>query len=122
MAAAWPSQAVFTRFITVSRNQRHLLITHGKKLVGHSREQCESSVDCGRFAGFTCQTGDRTAGPSGTPRRSKLDPHCDYILGLVETTLDMTISEMLDKLAVDRDVYAARATLWILLDRCGLTF
>jgi transposase len=55
-------------------------------------------------------------------RRSKLDPHRDYILGLVETTPDMTISEMLDKLAAERDVYAARATLWIFLDRCGLTF
>ena len=77
------------------------------------------------------QTGDRTAGRQGTgrgagapdaPRRSKLDPHRDYILGLVETTPDMTISEMLDKLAAERDVYAARATLWIFLDRCGLTF
>ena len=45
------------------------------------------------------QTGDRTAGRQGQPRRSKLDPHRDYILGLVETTPDMTISEMLDKLA-----------------------
>jgi transposase len=34
----------------------------------------------------------------------------------------MTISEMLDKLARERDVYAARATLWIFLNRCGLTF
>jgi len=41
------------------------------------------------------QTGDRTAGRQGQPRRSKLDPHRDYILGLVETTPDMTISEML---------------------------
>ena len=29
------------------------------------------------------QTGDRTAGRQGQPRRSKLDPHRDYILGLV---------------------------------------
>lgn len=68
------------------------------------------------------QTGDRTAGRQGQPRRSKLDPHRDYILGLVEATPDMTISEMLDKLAAERDVYAARATLWTFLDRCGLTF
>jgi transposase len=39
------------------------------------------------------QTGDRTAGRQGQPRRSKLDPHRDYILGLVEATPDMTISE-----------------------------
>ena len=68
------------------------------------------------------QTGDRTAGRQGQPRRSKLDPHRDYILGLLAATPDMTISEMLDKLAAERDVYAARATLWIFLDRCGLTF
>ena len=29
---------------------------------------------------------------------------------------------MLDKLAAERDVYAARATLWTFLDRCALTF
>jgi transposase len=68
------------------------------------------------------QTGDRTAGRQGQPRRSKLDPHRAYILGLVEATPDMTISEILDKLAAERDVYAARATLWTFLDRCGLTF
>jgi len=32
----------------------------------------------------------------------------------------MTIGEMLDKLAAERAVYAARATLWTFLDRCGL--
>ena len=68
------------------------------------------------------QTGDRTAGRQGQPQRSKLDLHRDYILGLLEATPDMTISEMLDKLAAERDVYAARATLWTFLDRCGLTF
>jgi transposase len=68
------------------------------------------------------QTGNRTAGRQGQPRRSKLDPHRDYILGLVEAKPDITISEMLDRLAVERAVYAARATLWTFLDRCGLTF
>jgi transposase len=68
------------------------------------------------------QTGDRTAGRQGQPRRSKLDPHRGYIVGLIEAEPDITISEMLDKLASDRDVRAARATLWVFLDRCGLTF
>jgi hypothetical protein len=30
------------------------------------------------------QTSDRTVGRQGQPRRAKLDPHRDYILGLVE--------------------------------------
>ncbi|HSM42626.1 MAG TPA: IS630 family transposase [Afifellaceae bacterium] len=68
------------------------------------------------------ETGDRTPGHQGQPRRSKLDPHRDYILAMVEATPDMTISEMLDKLVAERGVRASRATLWTFLDRCGLTF
>jgi transposase len=67
-------------------------------------------------------TGERQPRRQGKPRGSKLDPHRDYILGLVEAKPDITISEMLDKLALQRGVRAARATLWIFLDRCGLTF
>jgi transposase len=68
------------------------------------------------------ETGDRTPGRQGQPRRSKLDPHRDYILALVEATPDMTISEMLDRLVAERGVRASRATMWTFLDRCGLTY
>jgi transposase len=68
------------------------------------------------------ETGDRAARRQGQPRRSKLDPHRDYILALIAAAPDMTISEMLERLALERDVRASRATLWTLLDRCGLTF
>ena len=68
------------------------------------------------------ETGDRTAGRQGQPRRSKLDAHRDYVLGLVAATPDMTISEMLERLALERGVAASRATLWTFLDRAGLTF
>jgi transposase len=64
------------------------------------------------------KTGDRRAGRQGQPRRSKLNPYRDYIIGLVAETPDMTISEMLER----RGVRAGRATLWTFLDRCGLTF
>ena len=68
------------------------------------------------------QTGERTARKQGQPRRSKLDGHRDYLLGLIGETPDMTISEMLERLAAERGVSASRATLWTFLDRCGLTF
>jgi transposase len=68
------------------------------------------------------QTGERTARKQGQPRRSKLDAHRDYLLGLIEETPDMTISEMLERLVAERGVSASRATLWTFLDRCGLTF
>jgi len=75
-----------------------------------------------RWARRARETGKRTAHRQGQPRRSKLDPHRDCILGLVAETPDMTISEMLERLALDRGVRASRATLWTFLDRCGLTF
>jgi transposase len=68
------------------------------------------------------ETGDRKPGRQGKPRRSRLDPHRGYILALIEAKPDITISEMLGKLASDRGVRAARATLWTFLDRGGLTF
>jgi transposase len=68
------------------------------------------------------QIGEREARKQGQPRRSKLDPHRDYLLGLIEATPDLTISELLERLWTERAVKASRALLWTFLDRCGLTF
>ncbi len=68
------------------------------------------------------QTGERKARKQGQPRRSKLDAHRDYLLGLIEATPDMTISELLERLLTERGVKASRALLWVFLDRLGLTF
>lgn len=68
------------------------------------------------------QTGERKARKQGQPRRSKLDSHRDYLLGLIEATPDMTISELLDRLLAEHGVKASRALLWTFLDRLGLTF
>jgi transposase len=68
------------------------------------------------------ESGDRHPGRQGQPRRSKLDAHRQYILELVTAAPDLTISEMLQRLAVERGVRAGRATLWTFLDRCGLRF
>lgn len=68
------------------------------------------------------ETGERTARKQGQPRRSKLDPHRDYLLELIAATPDLTISELLERLLADRGIKAGRATLWTFLDRCGLTF
>lgn len=68
------------------------------------------------------QTGERAARKQGQPRRSKLDLHRDYLLALIATTPDLTISELLERLLVERGMKASRATLWTFLDRCGLTF
>jgi transposase len=67
-------------------------------------------------------SGERTARKQGQPRRCKLDSHREYILGLIAATPDLTISELLAQLLAERGVRAARATLWMFLDRCGLTY
>ena len=91
------------------------------------------------------ETGERTAHRQGQPSRCKLDPHREFLLGLIEQTPDLecvsigslshpagdrpaeqapdlTISELLERLAADCGVKASRSTLWTFLDRCGLTF
>ena len=68
------------------------------------------------------ESGERAARKQGKPRRSKLDPHREYLLGLIAETPDLTISELLERLLADCSVRASRATPWTFLDRCGLTF
>ncbi len=65
--------------------------------------------------------GERTARRQGQPRRSKLDPHRDFLLGLIETTSDITIVEMQERLATERGVTASVGTIWTFLDRCDMT-
>jgi len=68
------------------------------------------------------QDGERGARKQGQPRRSKLDPHREYLLGLISETPDLTISELVDRLEAEHGVRASRTTLWTFLDRCGLTY
>jgi transposase len=66
--------------------------------------------------------GDRSAHKQGQPKRSKLDPHRDYLLGLIEHEPDITIAEMQARLLSEAGVSAAVGTIWTFLDRGGLTF
>jgi len=68
------------------------------------------------------ETGDRRARRQGPPRRSKLDPYRVAVLGMVAATPDMTLSEMQARLSAEHGVTASRATLWVFLERCGLSF
>ncbi len=65
--------------------------------------------------------GERTARRQGQPRRSKLDPPCAFLLGLIEATPDITLVEMQGRLAAERGITASVGTIWTFLDRCGLT-
>ena len=66
--------------------------------------------------------GERSARKQGQPRRSKLDPHCEFGLGLVEAEPDITIAEMQERLLSEAGIRASVGTIWTFLDRAGLTF
>ena len=68
------------------------------------------------------ETGERTARRQGQPKRSKLDPHADFLLGLINATCDITLKEMQERLRKERGVSAGIGTLWQFLNRRGLTF
>jgi len=68
------------------------------------------------------ETGEVEARKQGQPSRSKLDPHVDYIVDLIEATPDITLAEIGERLVAERGVRAAPSTVWLFLDRRGITF
>ena len=67
------------------------------------------------------ETGETEARKQGQPSRSKLDAHGAFILGLIEDAPDITLAEIGEHLA-ERGVRAAPSTVWLFLDRRGITF
>ena len=66
--------------------------------------------------------GEWKARKQGGPARSKLEAHRAYLLGLIAAEPDITIIEMQARLADAVGVSASVGTIWIFLDRAGLTF
>ena len=66
--------------------------------------------------------GERSPRRQGQPKRSKLDPHRAFLLGLIEAEPDITLAEMQDRLWQEAGVIASIGTIWTFLDRNGLTF
>lgn len=68
------------------------------------------------------QSGERTARRQGQPKRSKLDPHAEFLLGLVNGTCDVTLNEMQARLREERGVSAGIGTLWRFFERRAFTW
>jgi transposase len=68
------------------------------------------------------ETGEMEARKQGQPSRSKLDAHEAFILGLIEDAPDITLTEIVERLATERGERAAPSTVWLFLDRRGITF
>ena len=69
------------------------------------------------------QSGEAVARRQGKSRGGQLDPHAAFILGLVDGgTKDISLAEIAERLARDRNVTIGITAIWTFLDRHGLTF
>jgi len=59
--------------------------------------------------------GRRSAGQ--TRQAEGLDAHADFILGALSEKPDLTLDEMVERLAAERDVRVVRTAVWKFLDR-----
>lgn len=66
--------------------------------------------------------GERGPRKMGKPPGSRLDPHAQYLLTLLEQTPDLTLAELVARLKRDREVQVGITALWSFLTRRGLTF
>lgn len=68
------------------------------------------------------ETGETKPRKQGQPSRSKLDVHEPFILGLIADAPDITLAEIGERLAAEHGVRTAPSTVWLFLDRRGITF
>ena len=67
-------------------------------------------------------TGETVARKQGQPSRSRLDPHEAFILALIDETPDITLAEIAEQLAMEHGVRVVPSTVWMFLDKRGITF
>jgi transposase len=61
--------------------------------------------------------GDVRPAKQGKPKGSVLDVHADFILEALREKPDLTLDEMVERLAAERDVRVVRTAVWKFLDR-----
>lgn len=67
-------------------------------------------------------TGEDKPRRQGQPRRSKLDAHADFLLGLIASDPAITLNEMQVRLADERAMMAGVGTLWRFFAARAITF
>jgi transposase len=68
------------------------------------------------------RSGETTARPQGRRRVSRLDAHATFIVGLIEEHKDITLNEMMARLAAERAVVIGHSALSSWLRAHGWTF
>ncbi len=94
---------------------------------GVSRRKAASLFDVSvnsaiRYARRWRETGSVEASAMGAPRRSKLDPHADWLLAQIEAAPDLTLVEIIARLEAERGMKSSIGGLWNFFHRHGISF
>lgn len=66
--------------------------------------------------------GERGARRQGRPRGSQFDAHDAFVTALIEAKKDITLDEMVERLAIEREVRLSRSALSVWLRGRGWTY
>lgn len=67
-------------------------------------------------------TGRHEPHRQGKPSGSVLDVHEGFILGLIDESADITLSEMAERLEAEQSLTVDPSTIWYFLKRRGMTY
>lgn len=76
----------------------------------------------GTWARLKRATGTVAPARQGKPKGSVLDPHAEFICGLIAETPDITLEEMSERLASERAVKVVWTAVWKFLHRRNMTY
>jgi transposase len=76
----------------------------------------------GAWARLKRATGDVEPRRQGQPPGSKLDPHADFIFGLLDDKIDISLVEIAERLESERGVRVVPATIWYFFAKRDWTF
>lgn len=66
--------------------------------------------------------GERSARPWGGRRGSRLDAHAEFVEAMIQDRRDITLDEMVERLAIERGLHLGRSALSAWLGWRGWTF
>lgn len=93
---------------------------------GMSTRQAAARFDigvatAGEWARLKRSKGDVCPARQGKPKGSVLDPHAEFIFGLIEEIPDVTLEEIAVRLAEERGLEVVATAVWKFLDRHEMT-
>jgi len=75
----------------------------------------------GAWARLKRSKGDVSPARQGKPKGSVLDPHADFVFGLIAASPDITLEEIAQRLAQERGLEIVATAVWKFLDRNDMT-